>query len=286
MSISQADVIKAGYPPRPDPTLAADAYQEWLNLVTASATLIPLHAVATSGVRMGQVQSTNSYFWDGLVIEKVQTSTHYLEAIGAFNIPIFAPYGSISQATIWPGLGGAFENSNPMDIIQDGIEYDSTGNVGTYLIWFEYFPGDPNKTREGFVPALNDSITFYAWECNSSTALAVGGGYGCFFWYDSTQGLAQGTISIQAPNTTFGGTTVEGIIERPDQGSHRPQQDYPLPPWYYAYMTLTAIDSNSVQHSFEAPYENVTLVNGNNQTLATVAQNGSTQETFTWVAPQ
>lgn len=262
MSLSQADLINAGYPPRPDPS--APAYDQWLEMVSSPMTLITDPTlIERPDVRHEPYTNETAHNWDGL---SLVASVHYDWVLATFTIPTFSTPNGVSNSAVsmWPGLDGDY-NTSPI-VLQDGIDYDSTGSIGTYSQWYEYAP-DPALYPAGMVVSPGDSMTFWAWEGDSTCASGPGKtGYGCYWYKNNTTGVTLGTLRLPIPpGKTFDGKSAEFIMERPTiNGGMRP-----LSQWLVASMQAAAVDWNANWHNFQSdPYHLITLINTSNQTLA------------------
>ena len=270
---SPAEIISAGYPPRPDPKLAPEMYQNWLAVVSTPAVIVPPFLVELPDRTFGPAQPWNSPAWCGLAMDQ---AARYTYSSAYFYIPQFGPYGATYESTIWGGLGGADND----DIIQDGVDYESLYGVGTYTPWYEYYWKKPVGNFNMNV-APNDFMVEYAWEADASCNNVPGGGYACFLYEDETPNppLSFASGPIQAPDANFTGWTAEAIIEK--------QPYYALAPWAGANVALYATDSNGQSHTFNSDaYLNATLVNGSGQALCISGQMSAAQASFWWEGPQ
>jgi hypothetical protein len=261
-NVSQDDVLAAGYPPRPQK--GTGPYESWLKLVSSSPRNIdPPKVVDKSGLHFNPESPATGTIWSGLELQKA--STRYVESYMAFTIPTFSSTGANSRAALWGGI-----DNSASALIQDGMYYLVTGGVGNYTAWYEYLP-------DGFITPMftvgaGDQIIFYAWEGNSSCSFSVGGGYGCFYWYDVTRNTTFGTLAYKAPSTAnFTGYCCEGIMENNNS-----------PTTWLASWSGTAVASLECQDSAGSwhtatgdPDLNWTLKNGST-TLATAANGGGT----------
>lgn len=262
-SLSEAALIQAGYPPRPDPTKASALYQQWLKIVSTPATIVPANLVQRTDHRNDPVTPTTSYRWCGGALDKA--STRYDFVYGTYHVPFYAiPYGTpYAYATPWVGLGGVTDSG----LIQDGTDIEAVGVTITQQAWYEYYPNYPVDNTNMVITA-NNIMYLEAWEGDSSCVHGAGHtGYGCFWYEDYSTGVTAGTFKVKAPTgSTFAGQSAEGIMEKWPQ-------PYELAPWYgTAETTFFAEDSNGNLHTLESdPYLNVTLINGSDQTLCTAS---------------
>ena len=261
---SAADLVKGGYPPRPDPNLAPSSYKKWLNAVSKPATLIPPHLVERPDLHFA------GNTWCGYVLDNA--STRYIVSVEQFYTPIFVPAtgSTSSNSALWAGLDGY----GTADVIQDGVDYASTGSVGSYSAWYEYFcPGTPTPAacrpvfNTSMVVSASDEMLFWSWEADSSCTYGSGHtGYGCFWYEDETTLVQAGDFIVTAPNNSFGGATVEGIMES--------QQGVALSPWYFSNMEFDGWDTSLTEHNINSDSsQNITLF-GASDTMATTSYAG------------
>jgi hypothetical protein len=67
MSMSQEELITAGYPPRPDPVAGAPAFEKWRKIVSSSTTVIPANLVEIPGMHFDPVTYASGLVWSGTV---------------------------------------------------------------------------------------------------------------------------------------------------------------------------------------------------------------------------
>jgi hypothetical protein len=166
------------------------------------------------------------------------------------------------------------------DVIQDGVYYQVTSNVGHLRAWYEYYPGPATYTN--FVLSPYDSVDFWAWEGDSGCNYGPNpAGYGCFWYENKTAGTTNGIFAVKIPAgaPAFTGATAEGVIERVN-GAY-------LASWATdsAFMALDAHDWSWGYHDiFNGPDLNMTLDNAGGAALATAANVGDTNSMqFNWV---
>ena len=161
------------------------------------------------------------------------------------------------------------------DVIQDGINYQSIGNVGVISAWYEYYPLDP-VFNASMAVSIGDSMSSWAWEGDANCAPGYGHtGYGCFWYANTTTGAILGTTAVRAPNGFFSGQYAEAIVER--------TTGVALSPVYPAQLEFDAYDVSGFIHSDTSdPYVNITLINDFNQALVTTTKSSPDYATFSW----
>ena len=117
------------------------------------------------------------------------------------------------------------------------------------------------------VVRANDEMLFWSWEADSSCTYGSGHtGYGCFWYEDETTTVQAGDFIVTAPNNSFGGASVEGIMER--------QQGVALSPWYFSNSGFDGWDTSLTEHNINSDLsQNITLY-GASDTMATASYSG------------
>jgi hypothetical protein len=285
---SQTELMKAGYPPRPDPVRAAPLYQKWLKTVSVPLTVVSPKLVERRDVSFDPPMNYGRTNWSGLALAK--PSTRYVLAAVDLTVPEImlpenTPVDAKSQVSFWGGLDG-LPYWTP--IIQAGIDYFSVGSVGTYAVWYEYYSiVTPWAIFDSAMPvAPGDDMQFAVWECDAS--MTVGGhGYGCFLYVNNTTGSI-GFRQVEAPPppfNTFVGATAEAVAERASYAPPDPL-NFPLTNFGYQTLVFDALDSTGAHHSFSSdPYYNISMVTFPFQTLASATKVDPNTVGITWLAP-
>ena len=208
-SLTQAELIARGYPPRPDYVRAPHAYRLWLEAVSRVMTLVPTSLVEVPGARLGTETLEGSDNWCGAKL--TENSVRYIAVEAAFVVPTFSPVQDFTVG-LWVGLGNS-------GIIQAGIYYRSEGSVGVYQAVHQFFDG-PLVGNDLIQVRPGDLMYFWAWEGDSSCNVGPGlRGFGCFQYANATLGMTTRPM-IRSPGLLpFSGETAEMIIERQP---HRP----------------------------------------------------------------
>lgn len=236
MQISDEELRRRGYPPRPDPGTAPELYASWLTAVTRPVTVIAPQAGVRSDrihgparrspqaepIRSGPVSLAN---WSGFIA--TGSSGTYKLVVGDWLVPSVLGEPLVwTYSSLWIGLDGYLDGSgNPCtnttcDVIQDGTEqdvftYDVFGmqfQVASYYPWAEIFPEleqplplQVNPLDEIFSEVWFDGTNgwFYIEDVTTASSIEA---------YQSLKGAL-----AQAPGSTatFVGNTAEWIMERP-----------------------------------------------------------------------
>ena len=265
MSYTQAQVIAAGFPPRPDPGQSLDAYNRWLSLVSLPGIQVP------SGTVPIHARFDNSPNWSGSVT--TTGGTQYWDANGYWYVPSVSgsapcPGSESNQAAIWPGIGGTDGGGliqagswNTVNVTVTRGLYCQQYNTFSTGAWMEYIPNGP-FAAPNLTISPGDELYVEVWSGDASGNFAANGPYGWYFIYDyATTGYSQ--FSVAKPSgTTFYGTTAEWILEDPNSSGSLPGQgqylaDYGNVWFYYAESyddTYGWLDLNQQSYKAENMY--------------------------------
>lgn len=216
--IPQDELIRMGYPPRPDPVTEPVAFETWLRLAAQPVRIIqnklplPLH---------NERFDINSQSWAGFALEQPYCNWFILCDIfehieGAWNVPkVYNDPGVTRDGTlgVWVGLDGGGTASK--DILQTGtgsrasqtcIYSTICWGFTAYWTWTEWFPNGPTNNPVQVNPG--DEIFAEAWYPGS-------GRTGYLYLQNLTQGTAR-TLPEPMPSTVsyFSGDSAEWIMER------------------------------------------------------------------------
>jgi hypothetical protein len=228
LHLTNKELLPRGYPLRPDPEAAPDAFGAWFRAVSRPATLIEPHVISNPDVthdtakRAGPATSTNWSGFELLQSRVVLTGEEnigdpYDWVTGTWVVP--AVTGAVNQktySTLWVGLDG---DGTP-DLLQAGTEQDNltTGNVSvsTYYFWTELLPQQTSEqVINGFTVNPGDEVLINVWVGTGNDAPpSLSGTQGRFFIMNlRTGGFAQ--MGVDLGTTVVGGSRAVWIMERP-----------------------------------------------------------------------
>lgn len=216
LSMSPADLLAGGYPPRPDSAKNPDGYAKWLQVVTRSFDIISSAGVADFGAkaasfdgRYGGAGINGPVPWTGLIQDTAGftgvTDTNYqggfplaasaanysLYFVYMYNIPTSCPANYLCSTSFWGGLGGYpvnfFNSPFLTPLIQSGVwngslfyEYVNSNNLG---------PPSWVTLGAGQTLAPCDEVLVEGWAASGpSCQESRNGAYGCFAFWDLTRG--------------------------------------------------------------------------------------------------
>jgi len=234
---SAEELLARGYPPRPDPTQAPDAYAAWLKAVSKPSTLITPRIVTTdrahgpvtyfSGGPTTVSQTSNN--WSGFVLQPGPTP--YNMVFGDWIVPAVAgEQNTATYSSLWIGLDGWGSNgcnSNcNVDVVQAGTEQDIFSysingfkwQIANYYAWYEWFTNSTplEQLIQNFPVHPGDEVLSIVWVGSSISANAYGG-TGFFSLEDISGGFH---VQVAQPFTSkpggdiFLGNNAEWIMER------------------------------------------------------------------------
>jgi len=239
-AIPQEELLRMGYPPRPDPVKEQKQYEVWLRLASQPVRVIrPKLPRTARDERFSNI--VDSQIWAGFALQapscnyyfEICDSFNYVE--GAWNVPrVWNLPGRTWNATLgsWIGLDGGVATGGSGDVLQTGtaseayqVCYFSTFCWGftAYWSWTEWFGSDPHNTPIQVNPG--DWVFAEAWYPGS-------GRTGYLYLENLTQGTgATLTESMPSGVSYFSGDSAEWIMER--QPGPLPPSGFPQMDWAY-----------------------------------------------------
>jgi hypothetical protein len=160
--LQDREILRRGYPPRPDKGRAPQAYTAWLKAVATPSTLVEPVIVASPDVRFQS--ATTSGTWSGFVIN--QPAGGVASVAGSFTQPAAtAGLGQSQQAAQWVGIDGW--NGVP-DLVQTGTNAVAFNlppvTFTSYYPWTEYLPTQTTGQVLSNLPVSpGDQMFAYVW---------------------------------------------------------------------------------------------------------------------------
>lgn len=240
--VTQAELVKGGYPLRPDPDRSPAMYATWLRAVSTPTELVGRGFVARAGVDTHYGNGASGTLkeespWGGA---ELNAGTSYSVVVAQWTLPSSIPsvsQGGVYTAPIWAGLDGDTDHGGSPDVIQAGTTFEVIGiqlgktslvaSYGGVFGWAEYY--SPTGTAAPTTPytagitiSIGETIMVEAYPCDSNGNANMHGGYAFFEVEDVTTGKATTTTAgnfIKAPDNQFVGGTAEFIIEKEVNGN-------------------------------------------------------------------
>lgn len=258
ITASDQDLSFHGFPPRPDQTLNAKAYERWAKAMKASKVRIvpkleqtaifhgpakPAKAPNTNLVEnslsapTGKAGNTSySNNWSGYVDFSGATSygsSSYYWVLNEMVVPVAEhPINTCSGGWFWGSEWNGIDGWNSNDVLQAGVEFDSYCVSGVYSgayysAWYEWYPNGEVRISN-FPVTAGDDIYVQVW--NSSATQ----GYAYLVNLNNDQSV---TIGFTAPSgTSLVGNSAEWVVERPGVGgSLSTLTNYGIVPFWDSY---------------------------------------------------
>ena len=232
LTASDAELAQSGFPPRPDPQNAPDAYALWQKLVSTPQTRItnpdlqptktyhrPAQNLSSQGesVADGAASYTSSN-WSGYAISaangtfEVNNAAVYAEYVVPIAQQAFGTCsGSWEYSAQWIGFDGFGSN----DVLQAGTEANAfcqgSGKRTAYFALYEWYPNGAYKILN-FKVKPGNVMGAEVWYTTASPS-------GHLYIIDYTTQKSV-TIGFNPPSgTSFAGNSVEWVVERPSLGA-------------------------------------------------------------------
>lgn len=302
MALSSQELVKRGYPSRPDLQKAPGAYASWLKAVSKPATFIPPKTVNVEGRHHGPAKVSavpggpakvgndpgGSNNWSGYVLSSLGVSKPFDWVVGLWNVP--ATVGGEAGTTTWSSFWIGLDGWDSGDVVQDGTNQTVTVADGiayrTYYPWTEIWPQELEQAISNFNIYPGDEIYSEVYMGDANGNVNPWGGYGYFWFEDLTTGQYT-FLSTQFNSGTYYGNNAEWIMERPSingvSGDFFDLSDY----WYAVMQDPYAGTSDGNYTGYLGPGEGdsiyqLTMYNGNDA-LSTVYPINSDEMEFIWL---
>jgi len=222
MSLSRQELVRRGYPMRPDPDESPDAYAAWLRAVSKPATEIEPKLIRMPNRFHGALKVENgpagSSNWSGYAL--VGTSSPFDFISGNWNVP--ATFGSQLGKTIYSALWIGLDGAGSANVVQDGTGQDvlsfvsdaTTWIIRSYYGWKEICCQEPEVRLSNFPVSPGDEINSYVWMADSSGNISAYGNM-AYFWFEDVTTGQYAYLSTPFTSGTFSGNSAEWIMERP-----------------------------------------------------------------------
>lgn len=207
-SMPIAELLKRGYPPRPDAANRPEAYARWLSFVSRPISVVKPNLVEAR-THAGPETTGSGSGWGGAIL--TDNGPYYLSDV-TIHVPVI-PTSPAAHVVIWGGLGGSggFAQSA---LIQNGLALDATGSVAQYNAFYEYWR-NAGRDVTNFSVRPGDVLEAYAYPTDDNLNWNGVGTHGCFGFNNLTQGTSVSGICMasNSKNPSFQGATAEFIIE-------------------------------------------------------------------------
>ena len=277
MHLPAEELAQRGYPMRPDPDKAPEAFATWLKAVTSpsrfvSPRLVP-HPEVTHSLRQITNGFENTNNWSGFELRGGGNSYDWV--MGEWYVPsVYNPEpNQTDYSAFWIGLDG----DGTSDLVQEGTEQDITNisipflginfDFATYRAWTEFLPQQTvEQVIGGFTVNPGDLIFSEVWIGNPGGPVSLSGAYGIFFIEDLSSSPHQYTTIYTPKGSTYvGGSEAEWIMERPGVGCgtcYGDLADYGITYMFDAYAHIVNAGPYFMNYD-GASYQQIFMWNGN-----------------------
>jgi hypothetical protein len=227
--------MQQGYPPRPDPITQPRLYSQWVQGVSQPSDRYQLASVTALGLRLNTASTDCSANWAGFVQaaagypsescatnQPVSGSQLYEEYVAATQFPSSNCSLGPCDTSIWAGIGGVVSLYGSGQVLSNIIQHGFllTGTNLVKLVW-QYANGT-NSSNSALPPVkmvAGDEVLLAGagWSSNGCPSTGVvdsSAPWGCYEWFDYTQGTSCYAI-FRSPGGTWFPTTTEYVMEVP-----------------------------------------------------------------------
>ena len=153
LKISDDELLKRGYPPRPNPEEAPDAFRIWKRIVSIPMTMVKPQVVTNHGISHGGAYHDSSRNWSGYVL-RGGGKLNYNMVQGSWHVPpVTGEIKNNAHSSLWVGLDGWGSWVDHTDLVQAGTEQDCVDLIypinggeivhysfSSYYAWTEFIP--------------------------------------------------------------------------------------------------------------------------------------------------
>ena len=232
---SDDQLLRLGYPLRPDPTNNPRAYAQWLTAVSKPINIIQAQTASNPGVQHVTYSKTSGN-WSGFELipylpnANNDTLAPWVEVAGHWLVPhVTGETLQTSHSSLWVGLDGDGQFLKQYsDLVQAGTEQDALPailtvnfwNINVDRAWTELLDLQPvEQVITNFPVSPGDGIYCLVWVgSNGPDQPSTDTELGNFYLYNSNTAQAtrvQTLMSTFEHTVVFQGTTAEWIMERP-----------------------------------------------------------------------
>jgi hypothetical protein len=315
LRLPDEELLKGGYPPRPDPDAAPEAFRAWRKVVSVPVTMVEPQTVSRPDIGHGYArklparevrkteeagpteeagttqESTNN--WSGFELNGAAGTYDWVS--GMWNVPsVTGESNTHTYSLLWVGLDG----DGITDLVQAGTGQENIDmNLGwiqfsfsSYYAWTEFLPQQPTLQQIANFPIHpGDEIFVEVFIGNAGGGPDLTGFFGQF-WIENLTTSQSTIVYTPRGGTTVVGSEAEWIMERTELIAANGTTSFPdLADYGSATMfNAWARRSNSPRHQGYVSYQGdtnvqITMVNGSD-TLSTVAPIDAVSMRFSWQA--
>ena len=257
IAASDEELAYHGFPPRPNSTTEAKAYETWTKAMKASKTRIvpkleqttifhgpskpgkaanPTAVEGNSSVPTGKASNVSySYNWSGYVDFSGASSygsASYYYIVNHMVVPVAQQaFGACTGGWDWGSEWNGIDGWGSPDVLQAGVEFDAYCSGGYkaayYSAWYEWYPY--GEVRISSLPVTaGDDVFVEVWHTSPTQ------GYAYLVNYNTNTAVEVGFTAY--PGYPLVGNSAEWIAERPSVGgSLATLTNYIMIPFWDAY---------------------------------------------------
>ncbi len=244
-----ADILRSGYPPRPDAQRDPERYKRWVAIVSTPHVARDVQLIKALGHQAGNYVSTVvnteeiGNAWAGRALDvngwtaepqytdlpitpnENDTSSWYVQYDTYMTVPPYVDCDAHDNcyAAEWAGMGGMEPRAGITNggLVQSGIYVTNVNGSPTQSLFVEYAPDSAWVSVPGsFALNANDNIEAWGWVSSDSSCSDINvtswTPTGCFGFYNMTTEEYMGYYYyyVEPPSDTyFYGWTYESIVE-------------------------------------------------------------------------
>ena len=246
-AIPMADLLRRGYPPRPDAQRSPERYKRWVEIVSAPRVARSLKMIKALGRKAGNYVGTvtdtqeitnawsgramDVYGWTGTsdadfpIKPNNNDASWYVQYDTYMTVPsqVGCARNDNCYAAAWAGMGGMEARDGLTDgsLVQSGVYVTNINGAVSETLFAEYAPNAPLLALPDSISIHpGDSIEAWGWVSSDSSCADINTNswtpVGCFSFYNITTGEYQGAApyDLDPPDyTVFYGWTYESIVE-------------------------------------------------------------------------
>jgi hypothetical protein len=233
--LSDEELLRRGYPPRPDPQKVPDAFGKWQRAFSLPLTFVEPKSVSNPGISHGPGHISegpgdrNSDTWSGFLLDH---GNPFCVVTGVWNVPsVTGEYNMHTYSSFWVGLDGFHDKVTGIDVRGDlpqaGTEQQSldllfespTGrhlpfSFSIYYAWTQFWD---NQIFEQVVPNLHvnpgDEMYVGVWMGNEKSVIDLNGD--CIFSLTNMTTRQSQLLSTSRDSKVVSGRLADWIMERP-----------------------------------------------------------------------
>jgi Peptidase A4 family len=286
MLLSDSELLQRGYPYRPDPKKAPEAYAGWLAAVSRPSIGIAAKLVARPDRFHGPARIIPQNNWCGFALAGGSYPFNWV--MGEWVVPTVFPEpaqgflgNTATYSSLWIGLDG----DGSGDVVQDGTEQEThlyfggAWTVQSDYAWYEWYP-TAEQAIANFPVKANDFIFSEVAVVNANGLRDANGNTGWFYLDNLTNGQFTVITTPMPGNTAFFGSSADWIMERPTVNGMLPDLSRFLP----ALMWSAAATRQNGDYPlvFQESYDQFNMVDNVGKPMCTPQQTGPSSMQFLW----